>query len=141
MARKYRRPESDVPERPITFNAAEHLGAFELAQLWADRAAWPTSERTTYDELAELACMAALAKWLDRWLPVAIHGAMMAGAKPEAVAGACGMGLDAAFQRWNDWAKIQRDYLANAKPGITHAEYDAVKRRFREEVHASRRPT
>ena len=29
-----KRPET--PARPITFNAAEDLGAFELAQLWAD---------------------------------------------------------------------------------------------------------
>ena len=39
----------------------EVLGAFDLAQLWADRTAWPLNERTPYDELAELACMSALA--------------------------------------------------------------------------------
>jgi hypothetical protein len=39
MAQRYRRQESDVPERPITFNAAGDLGAFELAELWADRSA------------------------------------------------------------------------------------------------------
>jgi hypothetical protein len=37
---------SEPPERPITFNAAEERGAFDLAQLWADRTAWPLSERT-----------------------------------------------------------------------------------------------
>jgi hypothetical protein len=78
---------SEAPERPITFNAAEDLGAFGLAELWADRTAWPISERTAY---AELATMSALAKWLTRWPPIAIHGAMLAGAKPEAVAGALG---------------------------------------------------
>ena len=83
MTRSPRRP--DAPGRPVTFNAAESLGAFELAQLWADRTAWPLDERTPYDELAELACMSALAAWLRRWQPLAIHGAMLAGAKPEAV--------------------------------------------------------
>jgi hypothetical protein len=54
---------SETPERPITFRAAEDLGAFQLAEQWADRTAWPISERTAYDELAELATMSALAKW------------------------------------------------------------------------------
>jgi len=40
---------SETPERPITFKAAEDLGAFQLAELWADRTAWPISERTAYD--------------------------------------------------------------------------------------------
>ena len=66
---------------------------FELAQLWADRTAWPIDDRTPYDELAELACMSALAVWLNRWQPVAIHGAVLAGAKPEAVVGAWGNSL------------------------------------------------
>ena len=48
------------PPRPVTFRAAEGLGAFELAQLWADRTAWPIDERTQYDELSELAVMSAL---------------------------------------------------------------------------------
>src|ERR1700678_3023015 len=102
MTQLYRRPESDVPERPITFNAAQDLGAFELAELWADRSAWPILDRTVYDELAELACMAALGRWLTRWLPIAIHSAMKAGAEPAAVARACGLDVDEAFQRWNE---------------------------------------
>jgi hypothetical protein len=31
--------------------------------------------------LAELATMSTLAKWLTRWQPIAIHGAMLAGRK------------------------------------------------------------
>ena len=82
----------EPPARPITFRAAEDLGPFELAQLWADRTAWPLDERTQYDELSELAVMSALGKWL----PIAIHSAMLAGARPEAVAGALGNGLQVA---------------------------------------------
>jgi len=111
MTRQYRRPASDVPERPITIKAAEGLGAFQLAELWADRMAWPLRDRTVYDELAELACMAALSEWLTRWLPIAIHSAMRAGAEPEAVARACGLDVDAAFQQWNEWAIEQRDFI------------------------------
>ena len=121
---------SEAPERPITFRAAEDLGAFGLAELWADRTAWPINERTAYDELAELATMSALAKWLQRWQPIAIHGAMLAGAKPEAVAGALGNSLQVAFDRWHDWASRQRDFIVNGKPGITEDEYEAVARRF-----------
>jgi hypothetical protein len=121
---------SDAPERPVTFNAAERLGAFELAALWADRMAWPIEGRTPYDELAELACMSALAWWLNHWLPIAIHGAMLAGAKPEAVAGALGSSLDAAFERWHEWASRQRDFIIAGKPGITEEEHEVVAQRF-----------
>ena len=128
MIPSHKRPEA--PERPITFNAAEDLGAFGLAELWADRTAWPINERTAYDELAELATMSALMKWLTRWQPIAIHGAMLAGARPEAVAGALGNSLDEAHRRWHEWASRQRDFIINGKPGITEDEYQAVARRF-----------
>jgi hypothetical protein len=90
------RPSSkhdEPPSRPLTFRAAENVGAFELAQLWADRTAWPIDERTQYDELS------ALGKWLRQWQPIAIHSAMLAGARPEAVAGALGNSLQVAFDR------------------------------------------
>jgi hypothetical protein len=41
MNRSHKRAKAGPSERPITFRAAEDLGAFELAQLWADRTAWP----------------------------------------------------------------------------------------------------
>ena len=74
--------------------------------------------------------MSALGKWLRRWQPIAIHGAMLAGAKPEAVAGALGNSLQVAFERWHQWATQQRDFLINGKPGVTEDEYAAVARRF-----------
>ncbi len=74
-----------MPSRPITFRAAQGLGPFELAKLWVDTD-WPVDGRTQYDELAELAVMSALATWLQQWQPIAIHGAILAGARPEAVA-------------------------------------------------------
>jgi hypothetical protein len=124
----HKRPEA--PERPITFNAAEDLGAFQLAELWADRTAWPITERTAYDELAELATMSALAKWLTRWQPIAIHSAVLAGARMEAIAGALGDSLLVAFDHWHEWATRQRNFIVNGKPGITDDEYKAVARRF-----------
>ena len=120
----------ETPSRPITFRAAEDLGAFDLAQLWADRTAWPIDERTQYDELAELAVMSALAKWLRRWQPIAIHSAMLAGARPEAVAGALGNSLEVAFERWHEWALVQRDIIIGGRPGITAEEYNEVVSRF-----------
>src|SRR5260370_37312838 len=121
---------SEPPERPITFNAAEDLGAFELAQLWADRTAWPLSERTAYDELAELATMSALAKWLTRWQPIAIHSAVLAGARMEAIAGALGNSLQVAFDRWHEWASHQREFLTGGKLGINGDEDQEGARRF-----------
>jgi hypothetical protein len=82
---------SEAPERPITFRAAEDLGAFQLAELWADRMAWPVTERTPYDELAELAVMSALATWLNRWQPIAIEEMQAWQARP----------LDAALFHWS----------------------------------------
>jgi hypothetical protein len=116
--------------RPLTFRAAENLGAFELAQLWADRTAWPIDTRTQHDELSELAVMSALGKWLRLWQPIAIHSAMLAGARPEAIAGALGNSLQVAFDRWHEWALRQRDFVVAGKPGITADEYDTVARRF-----------
>ena len=121
---------AETPQRPITFHAAEDLGAFQLAELWADRTAWPITERTAYDELAELTTMSALAKWLIRWQPIAIHSAVLAGARMEAIAGALGNSLQVAFDRWHEWASQQRDFIINGKPGITKEEYDAVAQRF-----------
>lgn len=121
---------SKASERPITFRAAEELGAFELAQLWADRTAWPINERTAYDELGELATMSALAKWLRRWQPIAIHSAVLAGARMESIAGALGNSLQVAFDRWHEWASRQREFIVDGKPGITEDEYQAVARRF-----------
>jgi hypothetical protein len=121
--------EAPAPERPVTFRAAENLGAFELAELWSDRTAWPVVERTAYDELAELACMSALAKWLTRWQPLAIHGAMLAGAKPAAVALTLGGSVDEVYRHWHEWALRQRDFITGGKPGITADEYQAVAQR------------
>ena len=102
----------------------------QLAQLWCDRTAWPIDERTQYDELSELAVMSALAAWLRRWQPIAIHSAMLAGAHPEAIQGALGNSLQVAFDRWHEWALRQRDFLVGGKPGITISEYDTAARRF-----------
>jgi len=120
----------ETPSRPITFRAAENLGAFELAQLWADRTAWPTDERTQYDELSELAVMSALGKWLRRWQPIAIHSAMLADARPEAIQSALGNSLQVAFDRWHEWALRRRDFVVADKPGISAEDYEAVACRF-----------
>ena len=101
-----------------------------MAELWADRTAWPINERTAYDELAGLASMSALAKWLQRWQPIAIHGAVMAGARMDAIAGALGESPQVAFDLWHEWASRQRDFIINDKPGVTEDEYEAVARRF-----------
>ena len=55
---------------------------------------------------------------------------MLAGARPEAVAGVLGNSLQVAFERWREWAVVQRDLIIGNKPAITTEEYDAVERRF-----------
>lgn len=84
------RPRTADKSRVVTFDEAEELGAFELARQWADRLSWPALDRTASDELAELACMSALACWLARWQSIQIHRAVISGAEPAAVASALG---------------------------------------------------
>ena len=74
--------------------------------------------------------MSALGKWLRLWQPIAIHRAILAGARPEAVAGGLGNSLQVAFDRWHEWALRQRDFIVGGKQGITAEEYDMVARRF-----------
>jgi hypothetical protein len=120
----------EPPARPITFRAAQDLGPFDLAQLWSDRTAWPIDDRTQYDELSELAVMSALVTWLCRWQPVAIHSAILAGARPEAVVAVLGDSPQATFDCWHEWAVRQRDFVIVGEPGITAEEFDTVARRF-----------
>jgi hypothetical protein len=74
--------------------------------------------------------MSALGKWLHLWQPIAIHSAMLAGARPEAVAGALGNSLQVAFDRWHEWTLRQRDFIVGGQPGITTEEYDTVSSQF-----------
>jgi hypothetical protein len=55
---------------------------------------------------------------------------MLAGARPEAVAGALGDSIDVAYQRGHEWAIRQRDLIIGSRPGITEDEYEAVAQRF-----------
>jgi hypothetical protein len=52
------------------------------------------------------------------------------GARMEAITGALGSSLQVAFDRWQEWAVRQRDFIVGGKPGITEDEYEAVARRF-----------
>jgi len=46
--------------------------------------------------------MSALAKWLQRWQPIAIHSAILAGARMESIARALSNSLQVAFDRWHE---------------------------------------
>ena len=82
-------PATADGRKALTFDEAEAVSPFDLARLWADRLAWPMNG-TAHDELAELACMSALRKWLTRWQPIQIHRAVLKGVEAEAVAAAFG---------------------------------------------------
>ncbi len=63
-------------------------------------------------------------------MPIAIHSAVLAGARMEAIAGALGNSLQVAFDRWREWASRQRDFIIDGRPGVTEDEYEAVAQRF-----------
>jgi hypothetical protein len=87
--------------------------------------AWPLNG-TASDDLAELACMSALARWLARWQPIHMHRAILAGAEPAAVAAALGGTVADAFGCWREWATGQQNTITCGKPGVTPEEYEAV---------------
>ena len=118
-------------DRPVTFEGAEDLGAFELASRWADRLSWPMPlNRSASDDLAELACMSALTRWLVRWQPIQLHRAVLAGAGLGATAAALGGSIDEAFRLWQPWAVKQRESLICGKPGVTAEEFETMARAF-----------
>ena len=129
MASKINNGRSAAEEtKPVTFDEADDLGGYSLAARWSDRTSWPMpGDEDASDELAELACMSALARWLSRWQPIPIHRAVLAGGAPEAVAAAFGGSVAEAFVCWHQWANERRDY---GRPGVTDEEYDAVTRVF-----------
>jgi hypothetical protein len=123
-------PAPTSGRKVVTFREAEELGAFELARQWANRLSWPALERSAPDDLAELAYMSALARWLTRWRPILIHRAVLEGAEPTAVAVALGGSIDEAFHCWHRWAVRQCGSLIGGKPGVTAEDYEAVMRAF-----------
>ncbi len=74
--------------------------------------------------------MSALAAWLRRWQAIAIHSAILAGARPKTVAGAFGDTVKATFDRWHEWAIEQRDFVVKGRPGISAEKYDRVAQQY-----------
>ncbi len=60
-------------DKPVTFEEAEDLGAFELASRWADRLPWPLPQnRSASDDLAELAFGGSIDDTFRLWHPWAV---------------------------------------------------------------------
>jgi hypothetical protein len=55
---------------------------------------------------------------------------MLAGARPEAIMAAIGNSLQVAYERWHEWAVVQRDSIVGGKPGVSAEDYDTIARRF-----------
>ncbi len=96
-----------------TLEDAESMNAFELAERWADGQRW--ARRTTATgadvipyELDELVTMATLTNWLNRWLPIHVHAAILAGATIAEVTAATGVDVTRLAARWEIWVRGQR---------------------------------
>ena len=90
---------------------------------------WPV-ERTAHDELADLTCTSALARWLTRWQPIHIHRALLAGASVEATADALGVSPAEACRIWHGWAVRQRESIICGRRGVPTGEYATVAQIF-----------
>lgn len=99
---------------PSTFAEAERMRPFDLARIWGNVLTWPVVGRTAQDCLEELAVMSALAYWLERWLPLQVHRAALAGASLEGIAAAAGTAPGAAAAMWQEWAdrQVRHGHLA-----------------------------
>jgi hypothetical protein len=107
------------------------VGEYELAHWWANLANRPIGpERTTDDELAELAALAVLARRITRRVPLTAHQALRSGATVDAVVAAAGMEPAELYRGWREWADGQRDRRTGADDGtpigLDQAEYDQV---------------
>jgi hypothetical protein len=105
---------------------SEELGAFELAELWADRMAWPVTDRTAYDELATHVPVGEVAGLL-----AADHDSRR-DARGRAARGGWGA------RQWRrgglpTLARValrQRNLIIGGKLGVTEEAYESVAQRF-----------
>jgi hypothetical protein len=75
--------------------------------------------------------LSALATWLHEWQPIAINGAILAGARAlRQWRARSARAVETAFNRWHDWAVQQREHVFGSRPGITAEEYSEVARSF-----------
>lgn len=103
----------EKPELFTTFEQAHRVGAYDLARRWVDDPAHSLAHRYRYDpavQIDELATMAALADWLTRWLPTAIHRALLAGATVAQVAKAINMRPQQVTWTWECWSNRQLEH-------------------------------
>lgn len=114
-------------QKPATFDEAYELGAYPLAVMWSDTTRWSAGPMPLEEELAELAVMSALVRWLDGWRPVNVHRAILGGATVEQVVAAHGGTLQEVADAWTRWADGQRDLRERlGRFGITGDEYGRV---------------
>jgi hypothetical protein len=121
-------------DRPLTFAEAEKANAYELAQRWLDHDHFPVRIteahgfrlRTVESELEELATMSALRSWLERWTPLQIHLALLAGGSIDQVAAAVGVTADEAAATWRAWDAGQRQLWQTFPDMARAAEHDQV---------------
>src|SRR2546430_6194092 len=94
-----------VPGRPpLTFAEAEQRNPFALLGELRDHAmALRVDEKPAEFHLTELALAAAVVAWWTRWQPIAMHRALVAGARLGGVARAAGVAEGAGDWGWNQW--------------------------------------
>jgi hypothetical protein len=126
---------SDEIEHPLTFAEAEKVNAYELARRWGGSTRFPArlkgEESQAERELEELAVMAALRRWLERWTPAQIHRALLAGASVDQVAAAAGMTPDDVAATWRAWDVGQRQLWQTYPDMDKTAKHDQVEAMLR----------
>ena len=80
--------------------------------------------------LAELALAGAVVSWWNRWQPLLMHRAFVAGASLSEVALATGLDSASVVARWLEWAMVQTALDIGGRPALDAAEVADIRARL-----------
>jgi hypothetical protein len=123
-------PSNATESRVLTWRQADLLSPYDAIERWRTLAPAVLHPDEPEYHLEDLALMTVAAQWLTRWQPIAIHRAILAGAAPAQVCEAAGATLPEVFDRWQQWAEVQRHLMIGDRPSVSEEAYIRVLTRF-----------
>lgn len=118
--------------RVLTLKQADSLKPYDAFDRWRRHEPAALHKDEPEHHLEDLALMAVSARWLTRWQPIAMHAALLAGATPAQVAEAAGLSVRDVYERWQEWADLQRRFTIGDRLGVSEVAYATVLTRFAE---------
>jgi hypothetical protein len=120
-------PTADATSpRVLTWLQADRLRPHDVFERWRNHRSATLKLDEPEHHLEELALMTVAAEWLTRWQPITVHRAILAGASSAQVSAAAGMSIRDVYERWHNWADVQRHFMIGGQPGVTEEAYATV---------------